>query len=176
MKLSRHSLAVASVGLAVAIACSSCGSSAPSLSTVQGQLLAIVKSTDNQLAKDTTQNHLARNYAEYAQVFAQAARQFKALPVPTSARHADDTLVADLNTMSRLATVTSKAAAKNQNVEKNVLAYGQANLKLMEAETTEKKASNALRKALGLPPEATTTTTAPSTTIPVSISSTTLPG
>jgi hypothetical protein len=159
MKLSRRSLAVASVGLVMAMSCSACGSSAPSPSALRAQVLAIVKNTDAALAKDTDQNKLAQSNAKYATVFAQAARQFDALQVPTSARHADDTLVADLNTMSKQATLVSKAAAKNQNTEKNVLAYGQANLKLMEDETTEKKASNALRKALGLPPEATTTTT-----------------
>jgi len=159
MKLSRPSLAVASVGLAVAIACSSCGSSAPSAAALRAQLLAIVKQTDKALAKDTVQNKLAQSNAEYAQAFAQAAREFNALQVPTSARHADDVLVADLNKMSTMAKGVSKAAAKNQSVEKNVLAYGELNLKLMEEEGTEKKASNALRKDLGLAPETTSPTT-----------------
>jgi hypothetical protein len=162
MKLSRRSLAVASVGLVMAMACSACGSSPPSASALRAQVLAIVKNTDAALAKDTVQKKLAQSNAKYAQVFAQAAGQFNALQVPSSARPADDALVADLNTMSTLAKVVSKAAAKNQNVEKNVLAYGEANLKLMEEETTEKKASNALRKKLGLPPETTSTTTAQS--------------
>jgi hypothetical protein len=147
------------VGLALAIACSSCGSSTSSASALRAQLLAIVKQTDAALAKDTISNKPALSNAKYAQAFTEAAREFKALPVPTSARHADDALVADLNTMSTMAKAVSKAAAKNQNVEKNVLAYGELNLKLMEEEATEKKASDALRKALGLPPETTTTTT-----------------
>jgi hypothetical protein len=161
MKLSRHSTAFGSVVLAVVIGCTSCGSSAPSEATLSQQLLAIVKSTNAALAKDTIQKHLAESNAKYSQAFAQAAREFHALQVPASAQHDDDQLVAALNTLSKDATAVSKAAAKNQNVEKNVLAYGQLNLKLMEEETTEKKASNALRHDLGLPPEATTTTQAP---------------
>jgi hypothetical protein len=162
MKLSRPSLAVAAAGLTLAIFCSSCGSSPPSASALRAQVLAIVKSTDAALATDTVQGKLVQSNAKYSQAFAQAARQFNALQLPARARQADNVLVADLNTMSKLATTTSKAAAKNQNVEKNVLAYGEANLKLMEEEKTEKTAANALRKDLGLPPEATSTTTAAS--------------
>ncbi|MGH9017846.1 MAG: hypothetical protein ACRDY1_08890 [Acidimicrobiales bacterium] len=161
MKFSRSHAVLGAVALVAVLLCAACssGPSGPSLSAVQAQLQTIVKNTDKALAQDTVQGQLVESNAKYAVAFATAARSFKALNVPVAARHDRNVLAADLQGMAEQAEKVSLAAAKDQSVEANVLAYGKANLKLMEDETAEKKASNTLRKAIGLPPETTTTTT-----------------
>jgi len=152
-----------SVALAAVIACSACSSSpspstTPSVATLRQQFLAIISNTDTTLAKDTVQGHLAQSNAKYAVAFRGAGTQIAALKFPGTMKPQVTALVSDLDTMAADAVKVSVAAAKSQTVEKNVLAMANLNLKLMEEETAEKAAANALRHDLGLPPVTTTTT------------------
>jgi hypothetical protein len=154
---------VASVALAAVMACSACSSSppastTPSVATLTRQFLAIISATDKTLAKDTSQAHLAQSNSKYAVAFRAAGTQIAALKFPGTMKPQVTALVSDLDIMATDAVKVSVAAAKNQTVEKNVLAMATQNLKLMEEETAEKAAANALRHDLGLPPVTTTTT------------------
>jgi len=61
------------------------------------------------------------------------------------------------------------AAAKNQKIQSNVINMAQINLKLIEAEKTEKTDSDTVRHDLGLPAETTTTVPATPTTAPPAV-------
>jgi hypothetical protein len=169
MKVSRLSTASALAAALVAVAsCSACGSSAPpppTTSTLRQEFLAVVNRTDATLSKDTDNSHPATTDMKYARAFTAAADQVQALDFPASMEPEARAEVTALKALATYAEATGKAAAKNQNVKANVIAMARINLKLLEAEKTETKTSNALRHVLGLPPETTTTTT--STTAPV---------
>jgi hypothetical protein len=152
----------ASVALAALTACAACSSTSPPSSTptvamLRQQFLAIIRSTDATLAKDTVQAHLAQSNAKYAVAFSRAGSEIGALKWPGTMQPQVKALVSDLDVMSTDAVKVSKAAAKSQTVEKNILAMATLNLKLMEEETAEKAAANALRHDIGLPPVTTTT-------------------
>jgi hypothetical protein len=157
-------MTAASVALALSVACCSCGSSAPTVATVRQQFLGVVSATNATLLVDGKSKNPVKTNATYAVAFRHAASQIHALQFPVSMRHDADALVTALNTMATLATEVSKAAAKPQSVEKNVVKMADINLKLIEEEKTEKTDSDKLRHDLGLPPEATTTTTTATTT------------
>jgi hypothetical protein len=167
----RPSTAFGSVAMALAIACSAC-SSTPSTPTVGQQFLAIVAKTDKALTKDRSVSKPGQAYPKYAVSFKQAANEFRALTFPSSMQRDARALVTALDALSADAAKVGKAAQKPQTVEANVVAMAQLNLKLMEEEKTEQTVSNALRRALGLPPPTTTTTTVPSTTAPVPLTPT----
>jgi hypothetical protein len=163
-----RTIALGSVALAVAVACSGCGSSSPSVPALRQQAQSVFKSTDTAFAKDAAFSPV-KAYEGYAQAFTNAAQRIRALDVPASMRRDVDTLVAALDKLASDSTKLAKAEAKNQKVEKNVLAEAQLTLKMMEDEKTERVASDALRKELGLPPVPVTTTT--TSTQPPGISS-----
>jgi len=161
VKVSRHSKAFGSVVFATAIACSACGSStptAPTVATLRQQFLGVVTRTNAALTRDTKRGNPVSTDAKYSQDFARAASGFRAIAFPASMRHDARALEAILGTMARDAEAVSLAAAKNQNIKSNVINMAQINLKLIEAEKTEKTDSDALRHDLGLPAETTTTT------------------
>jgi tellurite resistance protein len=157
MSLPRPPLALGLVVVAAALMCSAC-SSGPSLSTESQKFLAIEKNTNKVLGQDTALKNLTQLYAAYAVAFDNAAGQIEALQFPSYLHGKVDTLVDDLHTMAGQAQTTAVTVAKNQNIEANVEAYARADLKLLDDETTEKRDSNALRRAVGLPIETTTTT------------------
>jgi hypothetical protein len=164
-------MAFASIALVLATACSACGSSspsAPSVSTLRQQFLAVVTRTNASLARDTNAHDPSVTDFKYSVDFGAAASGIHALTFPASMRHDAKTLVSILDSMAKLAKQVGTAAAKNQNVKSNVIAMAQINLKLIEAEKTEKVDSDRVRHDLGLPAE--TTTTAPAaTTVPPSV-------
>jgi hypothetical protein len=171
VKVSRHSTAFASVALVLATACSACGSSppsAPSVTTLRQQFLAVITRTNAALARDTNAHDPSATDFKYSVDFGQAASGIHALTFPTSMHHDATTLVSILDTMAKLAKQVGTAAAKNQNIKSNVIAMAQINLKLIEAEKTEKVDSDALRHELGLPAETTTTVPA-ATTVPPAV-------
>ncbi len=169
MRLSRHTTALGSAVLALVVACAACSSS-PDLATVGQQYLTIVKNTDKALTRDRS-THQAQSLAKYSADFHSAAVQFRAVQFPASMQHQAQALIAALDTLSVDAAKVSRAAAKPQTVEANVVAMANLNLKLMEEEKTEQTISNGLRRDLGLPP-ATTTTTAPSSVTPTPLTPT----
>jgi hypothetical protein len=159
MHVLRPPLALGALVTAAAVMCSAC-SSGPSLGTESQKFLAIEKNTNNVLKQDSKIKNLSALNAAYAVAFADAADQIHALQFPSYLNDDVNRLVDDLHTLARQAADVAVAAAKDQSVEANVVAYAHADLKLVDEETTEKKDSNALRRAVGLPIE--TTTTAPS--------------
>jgi hypothetical protein len=164
MTIPRHTRAAVSLALASLIACSACGSSGPPPPTLRQKVLNVFTSTDAALARDRNVQNPPLVYQKFSADFLQAAESFHKLKFPHSMQRNADTLVADLNTLSADAATLSKDQALSQSVLANVQAEGQATLKLTEAEGIEKKASNAVRRDVGLPEETTTTTTTPALT------------
>jgi hypothetical protein len=157
MHLLRRSATLGALALLAALVCSSC-SSTPSAAAVGQQYLTIVAHTNAALTKDRSTN-AAKSDDKYGQTFGQAANQIRALTFPASAQKDAQDVIAALAKMSTQAAAVGKAAAKNQKVLANVTAMAHQNLKLIDEETVEKKASDALRRDLSLPQETTTTTT-----------------
>jgi len=157
MRMLRSPVALVPFALALAVSCVACGSG-PSVATVSKQFLSIEKNTNSALAKDTKLSAISERNAAYAVAFSQAAAHVRALQFPSYLSGDVNTLVHDLDVMARQATEVALDGAKNQNVQSNVVAYAHADLMLMDDEAAEKKASNALRRRVGLPIETTTTT------------------
>ena len=168
MTMTRHTRAAASLALASLIVCSACGSSGPPPPTLRQKVLSVITTTDAALARDRQAGDPVLIYSKFSVDFLKAAEGFQKLTFPPSMRHDAKVLVSALDTLSADASILSKAQALPQSVLKNVQAEGQATLKLTEAEEAEKKASNAVRRDVGLPLETTTTTPTltPSTTAP----------
>jgi hypothetical protein len=178
MTIPRPTRAAVSLALAALIACSACGSSGPPPLSLRQKVSNVFTATDAALARD--RNKYVANpplvYQKFSVDFMNSADAFHKLTFPHRMQHDADTLVADLNVLAADASILSKAQALSQSVLANVQAEGQATLKLNEAEETEKKASDALRRDVGLPKvvtattttspalKLTTTTTAPTTT------------
>jgi hypothetical protein len=178
MTFPRHSTALGAVAFALVIASAACGSpSAPSPPTLSQQVTTIVTNTDKALSHDYSSKHPSQGYANFARDFRHAADQFRALAFPASMHAAAHGLETSLDTLAADSTRLSAAEAKNQKVEANVIATAKANLTFMEDQKAEMKASNALRRLLGLPLETTTTTTTtappPTPTLPPVTTSTT---
>jgi hypothetical protein len=163
MTKARYTTALGSVALALVVACSGCGSSAPSVSVLRQQVSTIFTNTDAALAKNRTAKTIPLVYSDFSKDFNQAADNFHALTFPASMSHDADVLVTDLHSLARDATALSKAEEKSQTNLVDVRAMGEANLKLVEEEKSEKTASDALRHDLGLPPVPTTTVPPPAT-------------
>ena len=157
MRILRSPIALALFVVALAATCAAC-SSGPSVATVSKQFLSIEKNTNAELTKDTKLSAISERNAAYAVAFTDAAKDIRALQFPSYLSGDVATLAHDLDVMAQQATVVAVDGAKDQNVQSNVLAYADANLKLMDDEAAEKKASNALRRRVGLPIETTTTT------------------
>ena len=172
MTIPRSTRAAAALALASLIACSACGSSGPPPLTLRQKVSHIFSTTDAALARDRKVQDPPLVYSKFSVDFLQAAESFHKLTFPHRMKHDADTLVADLNTMSADAALLSKAQALSQSVLANVQAEGHDTLKLTEAEETEKKASDAVRRALGLPLVVTSTT---ATTTPTLKPTTTSP-
>jgi hypothetical protein len=158
MTKARYTTALGSVALALVVACSGCGSSAPSVSALRQQVSTIFTNTDAALAKNRTAKTIPLVYSDFSKDFNQAADSLHA-----SMSHDADVLVTDLHSLARDATALSKAEEKSQTNLVDVRAMGEANLKLVEEEKSEKTASDALRHDLGLPPVPTTTVPPPAT-------------
>jgi hypothetical protein len=90
-------------------------------------------------------------YKGYAHEFSQAADRFRAMQFPARMKPAADSLESALDALASDSSAVAKAAAKKQN-EANVVAQAHLTLKLLDEEKTENKASDDLRKELGLPP------------------------
>ncbi len=165
-------MAFASVALATAVTCSACGSSppsAPSVATLGQQFQVIITRTNAALARDTNSHNPSATDFKYSVDFGQAASSIHALTFPRSMQHDAKALVGILDNMAKLAKEVGVAAAKNQSIKSNVINMAQINLKLIEAEKTEKVDSDAVRHDLGLPAETTTTRPTTATTLPPAV-------
>jgi hypothetical protein len=158
----RPKKATGALALVALLACSACGSSGPPPLTLRQQAQNIFTNTDAALTADrAAAKTTSLIYAKWGVDFGRAAAQFRALPFPASMHKDAKTLEADLEIMAADAKKLGVAQSKSQKVLKNVQAEGEDTLKLTEAEETERKASNAVRRDVGLPIEVTTTTTTP---------------
>jgi hypothetical protein len=172
MTIPRHTRAALALALASLIACSACGSSGPPPPTLSQKILGIFSTADAALARDRNVPDVPLVYQKFSIDFLQADESFHKLTFPHSLKAKAAALETDLNKMSADAAALSKDEALSQSVLANVQAEGKATLTLTEDEQSERKASNALRRAVGLPEETTTTT---STSTPVLGTTTTAP-
>lgn len=150
----RARFALCVVALASATAMSACGSSGPSIPTVRHEVGAIIANGDTALAKDLSLATLSETYAGESHDFARAASQLHALTYPSTVQGDADAVVTALNRLSVDAFQQAVASSENDVTKQVALAK-----KTDQDQKAEVKASDALRRALGLPPVETKTST-----------------